>query len=69
LIERRVKLLFVTHLFDLASSLNAEGRPSYFFLRAEREEGGQRSFKLKEGEPLRTSFGEDLYKRIFKPAA
>jgi hypothetical protein len=31
------------------------------FLRAERT----RTFKLLEGEPLPTSFGEDLYKGIF----
>jgi DNA mismatch repair ATPase MutS len=69
LIEKRVKLIFVTHLFDLASSLHAEGKREYFFLRAEREESGKRPFKLQEGEPLRTSFGEDLYRRIFKTAA
>jgi hypothetical protein len=36
------------------------------FLRAERKPNGERSFKLVEGEPLKTSYGEDLYKRIFK---
>ena len=35
------------------------------FLRAEREADGSRTFKLIEGEPLPTSFGEDLYNRIF----
>jgi hypothetical protein len=69
LIRKHVKLLFVTHLFDLASSLQQEGKREYFFLRAERDEAGKRPFKLREGEPLRTSFGEDLYRRIFKTAA
>jgi len=36
-----------------------------FFLRAERKPNGERSFKLVEGEPLKTSYGEDLYKKIF----
>lgn len=35
------------------------------FLRAERTADGERSFKLIEGEPLATSYGEDLYQRIF----
>jgi hypothetical protein len=35
------------------------------FLRAERQTNGGRTFKLIEGEPLQTSYGEDLYKRIF----
>jgi len=35
------------------------------FLRAERRADGERTFKLREGEPLQTSFGEDLYNRIF----
>ena len=35
------------------------------FLLAERRADGERTFKLREGEPLQTSFGEDLYNRIF----
>jgi len=35
------------------------------FLRAERQADGQRTFQLAEGEPLKTSFGEDLYEKIF----
>jgi hypothetical protein len=35
------------------------------FLRAVREAGGGRTFKLSEGEPLPTSFGEDLYNAVF----
>lgn len=39
------------------------------FLRADRQADGTRTFKLVEAEPLQTSYGEDLYKRIFvKPA-
>ena len=34
-------------------------------LRAERQEGGGRTFKVQVGEPLQTSFGEDLYGKIF----
>ena len=35
------------------------------FLRAERLADGRRTFRLVEGEPLPTSYGEDLYRRIF----
>ena len=36
------------------------------FLRAERRPDGARTFRLIEGEPLQTSYGEDLYDRVFK---
>ena len=35
------------------------------FLRADREADGTRTYKLTAGEPLQTSYGEDLYNRIF----
>jgi hypothetical protein len=40
------------------------------FLRAERLPDGRRTFRLVEGEPLPTSYGQDSYRRIFRrPAA
>jgi hypothetical protein len=35
------------------------------FLRAERRADGTRTFRLLPGEPLETSYGEDLYRKIF----
>ncbi|HXJ92443.1 MAG TPA: hypothetical protein VMT20_06130, partial [Terriglobia bacterium] len=35
------------------------------FLRAERKADGARTFRLLEGEPLDTSYGEDLYREVF----
>jgi hypothetical protein len=35
------------------------------FLRAERNADGTRTFKLVEGEPLETGYGEDLYNQVF----
>lgn len=64
LLEADVKVFFVTHMFDLAEGFYHEELDTALFLRAEREEDGRRSFKLVEGEPLPTSFGEDLYERI-----
>lgn len=65
LLERRVKVIYVTHLHALAEGFyRAPPRPTVF-LRAERLEDGRRTFKLLEGEPLATSFGADVYARVF----
>ena len=42
-----------------------QARQAALFLRAERRADGRRTFRLVEGEPLPTSYGEDLYRRIF----
>jgi hypothetical protein len=63
--ESGIKVLFVTHMFELAGGLYAQGRGSDHFLRAERGADGQRTFRLLEGEPLATSYGEDAYARVF----
>lgn len=65
LVERRIRVVFVTHLYELAHGFHEENEGNMLFLRAEREPDGTRSFRLIEGEPLRTSFGEDLYKSVF----
>jgi DNA mismatch repair ATPase MutS len=63
--DKQIKLFFVTHLYELAHGLYQKKIESALFLRAERQLDGGRTFKLIEGEPLQTSYGEDLYKRIF----
>jgi hypothetical protein len=68
LTEAGIKVFFVTHLFDLANSLYARGLDTALFLRAERHPDGRRTFRLVEGEPLPTSYGEDSYRRIFGTA-
>jgi DNA mismatch repair ATPase MutS len=65
LLERNVKVFFVTHQYDLAHSYYEQGRDDTIFLRAERKEDGERTYKLVEGEPLPTSFGEDVYQTVF----
>jgi DNA mismatch repair ATPase MutS len=65
LLDRQVKVAFVTHQYEFAGGFSAQGLPNALFLRAEREADGARTFKIREGEPLRTSFGQDLYRRIF----
>ena len=68
LTESGIKVFFVTHLFDLARSLYLQQADAAIFLRAERQADGQRTFRLVEGEPLPTSYGQDLYERIFGAA-
>lgn len=65
LLERRVKIGFVTHLYDFAHSVYDKNGKTTISLRAERQADGARTFKLLEGEPLQTGYGEDLYNEIF----
>ena len=63
--EKGIKVFYVTHLHDFAHSFFLKKMEKAIFLRAERKDSGARSFKILEGEPLETSFGEDLYTKIF----
>jgi hypothetical protein len=65
LLEKRVKIFFVTHLYEFARAFHERNDGGILFLRAERLDDGTRTFKLLEGEPLETSYGEDLYRQIF----
>ena len=65
LLESGIKIFFVTHLYEFARLLHEMPMESAIFLRAERKDDRVRTFKLFEGEPLQTSFGEDLYNKIF----
>ncbi|MFZ1924152.1 MAG: DNA mismatch repair protein MutS [Xanthobacteraceae bacterium] len=66
LLERRVKVLYVTHLYHFARAAFQRKSDRAIFLRAERRPDGSRPFKLIEAEPLQRSYGEDLYKAIFR---
>ncbi|MEM5436940.1 MutS-related protein [Paraburkholderia diazotrophica] len=66
LLEKRVKVFFVTHMYQFAHGLHQTMKTEAVFLRAERREGGARTFRVSQGEPLETSYGEDLYAQIFK---
>ncbi len=65
LAERDIRVLFVTHLYDLAHGFCIDPPGPALFLRALRASGGERTFKLVEGEPLPTSYGVDSYQRVF----
>ncbi len=65
LLESRVKIFFVTHLYEFARAFHERNLTNTLFLRAERQTDGNRTFKIIPGAPLETSHGEDLYERIF----
>jgi len=65
LVEKGIKVVFVTHLFQFARGFYENGRQNAVFLRAERRSDGERTFKILEGEPLQTSFGKDVYFQVF----
>ncbi|MGV8091161.1 MAG: hypothetical protein AB2L24_04770 [Mangrovibacterium sp.] len=65
LLEHGIKVFFVTHLYEFAHAFYEREQKKALFLRAERQIDGTRSFRLTEGEPLQTSYGEDLYHTIF----
>lgn len=65
LMEKNIRVFFVTHLYELSHGFYKQGIPGAVFLRAERQPDGTRTFRLTEGEPLPTSFGGDLYQKIF----
>lgn len=60
-----ISVAFVTHLYEYASRAYAEKRTDTAFLRAAREDDGHRDFHVEPGTPLSTSFGADLYERVF----
>lgn len=65
LLEKHIKVYFVTHLYEFANDFYKQKRDDTIFLRAERQSDGHRTYKINEGEPLQTSYGEDLYNKIF----
>jgi len=65
LLEKHIKIFYVTHLYEFASRFFDRKTEDALFLRAERKPDGTRTFKLLEGQPLETSYGEDLYRQIF----
>ncbi len=65
LLEHKVRVMFVTHLFEFAHRYYREKTVAVKFLRAERLADGRRPFKLVEAPPLETSYGADLYNSLF----
>ena len=65
LIDAGARVALVTHLYELARRF-AAGRPdATLSLRAERLPDGSRTFRVREGAALPTSFGRDVYEEVF----
>lgn len=64
LLEAGIRVVFVTHHFDLADSFYRQDEHPALFLRAPRQPGGRRDFKLTVAEPLPTSYAADIYHRV-----
>lgn len=64
--DMRVRVYYVTHIYELAEELSRTDPEDVLFLRAERSLDGRRSFRIIPGEPLPTSYGLDLYHEILK---
>ena len=60
-----IKVVYVTHLFELANGFYEDQMENAIYLRAERKADGKRTFKVIEGKPLQTSFGRDVYNKVF----
>lgn len=65
LLEKHVKVFFVTHLYDFAHGFFERRTDGAMFLRAERMADGTRTFRMVAGEPLETSYGADVYRAVF----
>jgi DNA mismatch repair ATPase MutS len=65
LLKKSIKVFYVTHLYELAGGFYEQHMANAIFLRAERKAGGERTFKVIEGQPLQTSYGQDVYQKVF----
>ncbi|WP_373483238.1 DNA mismatch repair protein MutS [Acetobacterium sp.] len=66
LLAKEIRVVFVTHFFAFANGFYQEKNPHHLFLRAERSDDGSRTFVILPGKPFPTSFGNDLYQRVFE---
>lgn len=69
LLEKHVRVVYVTHLFTFARRFWEQKSDQALFLRAERNPDGLRTYRMIEGEPLETSYGDDLYRQVFGVAS
>lgn len=65
LVDRGIRVYFVTHLYSFASDFAICREYKPLFLRTDRLSDGSRNFKIKEAPPTSRSYGEDLYRKVF----
>ncbi len=64
--DKEITTIMVTHLFQLARSLYNKKIPCVEFLIAERKDDGTRTFKMMPGKPEYTSYGTDLFNKLWQ---
>lgn len=60
-----VKVLYVTHFYEIQMWLAQNRALDTVFLRAERKEDGTRTYRIVPEEPKETSYAEDVYRKVF----
>jgi DNA mismatch repair ATPase MutS len=68
LLEKHIQVFFVTHLYTFAAGFYDRHLPNVLFLQPERQADGHRTYKIVAGEPTQTSYGPDLYRKVFGDA-
>lgn len=63
--ESHVRVIAVTHLYELAHRLATDATDDLLFLRAERTGEGRRTFRILPGAPLPSSFAADVFREVF----
>ena len=63
--ESGVKTVFVTHMYEYARSMESSGYADVRLLRAERLPDGRRTYAIRPGLSLPTSYGMDLFNELF----
>ncbi|MEM4778179.1 MAG: hypothetical protein QW062_01890 [Thermoplasmatales archaeon] len=67
LVEKGARVIYVTHIYELASQFLDRFSGDVRFLVAERLDTGERTFRIVEGIPTSTSYADDLFRKIFEP--
>ena len=65
LLEKRIKIFFVTHMYDYVNSYLNQRQKKFVFLQAERKSDGERTFRMVDGSPTQTSYGKDVFLEVF----
>jgi len=65
LAERGVRVIFVTHFYELQRWLMENRKDDVLFLRAERKEDGTRTYRIIPGAPEKTSYADEVYSKVF----
>ena len=65
LVDSGMRVVFVTHFYELTEDVHALHTSGALLLKAGRTASGERTFTVEEGSLERTSYGPDLYARVF----